>query len=60
MTLDECIKQLKDLRRNQESFINKIEKVDENNPFVKDMQAINKALEVLEAFQARLNGGETE
>ena len=60
MTLDECIKQLKDLRRNQESFINTKEKVDENNPFVKDMQAINKALEVLEAFQARLNGGETE
>lgn len=60
MTLDECIKQLKDLRRNQESFINRIEQVDENNPFVKDMQAINKALEVLEAFQARLNGGETE
>lgn len=60
MTLDECIKQLKDLRRNQESFINTIEHVDENNPFVKDMQAINKALEVLEAFQARLNGGETE
>lgn len=60
MTLDECIKQLKDLRRNQESFINTKEQVDENNPFVKDMQAINKALEVLEAFQARLNGGETE
>lgn len=61
MTLDECIKQLKDLRRNQESFINNIKgQVDENNPFVKDMQAINKALEVLEAFQARLNGGETE
>lgn len=60
MTLDECIKQLKDLRRNQQSFINTKEQVDENNPFVKDMQAINKALEVLEAFQARLNGGETE
>lgn len=60
MTLDECIKQLKDLKRNQESFITTKEEIDENNPFVKDMQAIDKALEVLETFQARLNGGETE
>lgn len=37
MTLDECIKQLKDLKRNQESFINTKEEIDENNPFVKDM-----------------------
>lgn len=60
MTLDECIKQLKDLRRNQESFINTKEEIDENNPFVKDMQAIDKALEVLEKFQERLNSNEQQ
>lgn len=60
MTLDECIKQLKDLKRNQESFINTKEEIDENNPFVKDMQAINKALEVLEKFQERLNSNEQQ
>lgn len=58
MTLDECITQLKDLKRNQESFINRIGIVDNNNPFVKDMQAIDKALEVLENFQERINGNE--
>lgn len=60
MTLDECIKQLKDLKRNQESFINTKENIDENNPFVKDMQAIDKALEVLEKFQERLNSNEQQ
>ena len=60
MTLDECIKQLKDLKRNQESFINTKEEIDENNPFVKDMQAIDKALEVLEKFQERLNSNEQQ
>ena len=56
MTLNEAVAQLKDLRRNKETFLeNKYENegIDknspelQNNPFVKDMQAIDKLLEIL-------------
>ena len=56
MTLNEAVAQLKDLRRNKETFLeNKYENegIDknspelQNNPFVKDMQAIDKVLEIL-------------
>ena len=55
MTLNEAIAQLKDLRRNQESFLDSIynEELDkdsselQNNPFVLDMKAIDKVLEML-------------
>ena len=56
MTLNEAVAQLKDLRMNKETFLeNKYqnEGVDknspelQNNPFVKDMQAIDKVLEIL-------------
>lgn len=56
MTLNEAIAQLKDLRRNKESFLeNKYENegIDkdnpelQNNPFVLDMKAIDKVLEIL-------------
>lgn len=55
MTLNEAIAQLKDLRRNQESFLDSKynEELDknnpelQNNPFVLDMKAIDKVLEIL-------------
>ena len=56
MTLNEAVAQLKDLRRNKETFLeNKYENegIDknspelQNNPFIKDMQAIDKVLEIL-------------
>lgn len=55
MTLNEAIAQLKDLRRNQESFLDSKynEELDkdspelQNNPFVLDMKAIDKVLEML-------------
>ena len=56
MTLKEAVEQLKDLRRNQESFLDGkynegLDKGDpelQNNPFVRDMQAIDKALEIID------------
>lgn len=54
MTLNEAIAQLKDLRQNKENFLkNKYTKEQietaelNNNPFFKDMQAIDKILEIL-------------
>ena len=55
MKLNEAIAQLKDLRRNQESFLDSKynEELDkdspelQNNPFVLDMKAIDKVLEML-------------
>lgn len=56
MTLNEAIAQLKDLRRNKESFLENLcenEGIDkdnpelQNNPFVLDMKAIDKVLEML-------------
>lgn len=54
MTLNEAIAQLKDLRQNKENFIKnkytkeQIENAElNNNPFFKDMQAIDKILEIL-------------
>lgn len=55
MNLNEAITQLKDLRRNQESFLDSKynEELDkdspelQNNPFVLDMKAIDKVLEML-------------
>lgn len=55
MTLNEAILQLKDLRRNQESFLDgkynegldKDNPELQNNPFVLDMKAIDKVLETL-------------
>lgn len=55
MTLNEAITQLKDLRRNQESFLDSKynEELDkdspelQNNPFILDMKAIDKVLEIL-------------
>lgn len=55
MTLNEAIAQLKDLRQNQESFLDSKynEELDkdnpelQNNPFVLDMKAIDKVLEIL-------------
>ncbi len=55
MNLNEAITQLKDLRRNQESFLdskyneelNKDSPELQNNPFVLDMKAIDKVLEML-------------
>lgn len=54
MTLNEAIEQLKDLRQNKEIFLNnkytkeQIENAElNNNPFFKDMQAIDKILEIL-------------
>ena len=55
MTLSEAITQLKDLRRNQESFLDgkynegldKDNPELQNNPFVLDMKAIDKVLDTL-------------
>ncbi len=54
MTLNEAIAQLKDLRQNKENFLKnkytkeQIENAElNNNPFFKDMQAIDKILEIL-------------
>ena len=54
MTLNDAIAQLKDLRQNKENFLkNKYTKEQieaaelHNNPFFKDMQAIDKILEIL-------------
>jgi Tfp pilus assembly protein PilO len=54
MTLNEAIEQLKDLRQNKENFLKnkytkeQIENAElNNNPFFKDMQAIDKILEIL-------------
>lgn len=54
MTLNEAIAQLKDLRQNKENFLKnkytkeQIENAEQNNnPFFKDMQAIDKILEIL-------------
>ena len=55
MTLSEAITQLKDLRRNQESFLDgkynegldKDSSELQNNPFVLDMKAIDKVLDTL-------------
>ena len=55
MTLSEAIAQLKDLRRNQESFLDgkynegldKDNPELQNNPFVLDMKAIDKVLDTL-------------
>ena len=55
MTLNEAIAQLKDLRRNQESFLDgkynegldKDNPELQNNPFILDMKAIDKVLDTL-------------
>ena len=55
MTLNEAVAQLKDLRRNQESFLDgkynegldKDNPELQNNPFVLDMKAIDKVLDTL-------------
>ena len=45
MTLDTAIKQLKDLRKDRESFIE--DKEDYTDPFVKDTLAIDTAIEAM-------------
>lgn len=52
MTIKEAIEQLKDLRRSHAAFIEKRGSVpDPDNPFVKDTEAIEKAIEVLEVVE---------
>lgn len=51
MTLFEAIEQLKDLKINQESFIDGKDP-DPDNPFVKDMAAIDRVLKCLNDLEA--------
>ena len=49
MELSKAIEQLKDLKLNQESFVDKRDReIDPDNPFIKDMEAIDTALDILE------------
>ena len=50
MTLFEAKEQLKDLRKNQESFLDSKDP-DEDNPFLKDIQAIDTILEAVAGMQ---------
>ena len=53
MTINETINQLKDLQKNQESFIDGKDP-DPDNPFVKDMEAIDVALKIIEGVNGML------
>lgn len=50
MTTKEAIEQLRDLRKNQESFLDGKDP-DPDNPFLKDTAAIDKALQILEDLE---------
>lgn len=58
MTIKETIEQLKDLRRSQKAFIIKRGSEPEpDNPFMKDAEAIETAVHVLEVVEKMINGG---
>lgn len=49
MQLSKAIEQLKDLKINQESFVTQRDReIDPDNPFIKDMEAIDTVLDILE------------
>lgn len=54
MKLSDVITQLKDLKKNQESFVTQIDrKIDPDNPFIKDMAAIDTVLKFLDNLKVK-------